>query len=224
MATSYPLTWDDTGERFFEMGVSKVVLFHYSVASKAYDAGVAWNGVTSISDSPEGADATDLWADNIKYATLRSTEKSNGSIEAYTYPDEFEPCDGVATPVPGVKLHQQKRDPFGLCYRTEVGNDEDSEMGYKLHFVWGATASPSDRSYDTINDSPDVGTLSWDFETTPVNVAGYKPISTLVIDSRTADAEKLAALEKIVYGDGETESKLPLPAEIITTMTASSGS
>lgn len=212
------LTWDATGQRFYEVGVSKTVLFPYDSATNAYEKGVAWSGVTSISDSPEGADATDLYADNIKYASMRSAEKVNGSIEAYTYPDEWLPCDGISTPVDGVFFRQQTRKAFGLCWRTEIGNDVTEDAGYKLHFVYGATASPSDQSHETINDSPDAGTFSWDYETSPVAVPNYKPLAKVEIDSRTADATKLAALEAIIYGGENTESRLPLPAEIITLM------
>lgn len=212
------LTWDGTGERYYEMGVSKTVLFPYNSTSNAYETGVAWNGVTNITDSPEGADANDLYADNIKYASIRSAEKVNGSIEAYTYPDEWLPCDGISTPVNGVYFRQQARKAFGLCWRTEIGNDVSEDAGYKLHFIYGATASPSDQSHDTINDSPDATTFSWDYETTPVQVTGYKPLAKVEIDSRTVDATKLKALEDIIYGTADKESKLPLPGEILTTL------
>ena len=226
------LTWDGTGDRYYEMGVSKTVLFPYDSTNNTYEKGVAWNGVTSISDSPEGADATDLYADNIKYASFRSAEKVNGSIEAYTYPDEWLPCDGIAIPVDGVFLRQQSRKSFGLCWRTEIGNDVSEDAGYKLHFIYGATASPSDQSHDTINDSPDATTFSWSYETTPVGVTvgtgssavTYKPLSKVEVDSRTADPTKLATLEAIIYGtDGTggsegTDPRLPLPAEIISTL------
>lgn len=218
------LTWDGDGERFYESGVSHVVLFVYDSTQQDYGEGVAWNGVTSISDSPEGADANDLWADNIKYGTLRSAEKVNGTIEAYTYPTEFEACDGVATPVAGMKLRQQSRQKFALCYRTEIGSDADPDAGYKLHFLYGLTASPSDMTHDTINDSPDAVTMSWDFESTPVNVtiAGvdYKPLSAITIDSR--DVTSMTALENKVYGSDGTGSEtgtapsLPTPAQIYT--------
>lgn len=216
------LTWDGIGERYYELGVSKTVLFPFDATTNSYEEGVAWNGVTNITDSPEGADANDLYADNIKYASIRSAEKVNGSIEAFTYPDEWYPCDGIAEPVAGVHLRQQPRKAFGLCWRTEIGNDVSEEAGYKLHFIYGATASPSDQSHDTINDSPDATTFSWDYNTTPVQVEGYKPMAKVEIDSRTADATKLTALEAIIYGTGTAQDpgpRLPLPAEIITKMT-----
>jgi len=213
------LTWDNTGERYYEMGVSKVVLFPFNTTSNTYEAGVAWNGVTNISDSPEGADANDLYADNIKYASMRSAEKVNGSIEAYTYPDEWLPCDGIASPIEGVSFRQQARKPFGLCWRTEIGNDVTDEAGYKLHFVYGATASPSEQTHDTINDSPDAQTFSWDYETTPVQVTGYKPLAKVEVDSRTVDRTKLLALEDIIYGSNDKEPRLPLPAEIVQKLT-----
>ena len=213
------LTWDNTGERFYEMGVSKVVLFPYNSTTNVYEAGVAWNGVTNISDSPEGADANDLYADNIKYASMRSAEKVNGSIEAYTYPDEWLPCDGIVEPVDGVRLRQQSRKAFALCWRTEIGNDVTDEAGYKLHFIYGATASPSEQTHDTINDSPDAQTFSWDYETTPVQVTGYKPLAKVEVDSRTADETKLGLLEDIVYGTSSEDPRLPLPAEIIQKLT-----
>ncbi len=213
------LTWDGSGERYYETGVSKVVLFPYDSSTNTYEAGVAWNGVTSISDSPDGADANDLYADNIKYASIRSAEKINGSIEAYTYPDEWLPCDGIVTPVAGLHFRQQARKAFALCWRTEIGNDVSEEAGYKLHIVYGATASPSDQTHDTINDSPDAATFSWDYETTPVLVTGYKPIAKIEIDSRTANATKLTALEAKLYGSANADPTLPMPAQIITDLT-----
>lgn len=220
------LVWDADGQRYYENGVSKTVLFVYDATQLDYGKGVAWNGVTSISDSPEGADANDLWADNIKYGTLRSAEKVNGTIEAYTYPEEFEACDGIVTPVAGMKLRQQARQKFALCYRTEIGSDADPEAGYKLHFLYGLTASPSDQQHDTVNDSPDAVTLSWEFESTPINVtiAGveYKPLSAITIDSRDTTEERMRALEAKVYGTDAgtgttaTDPELPTPAEIYT--------
>ena len=212
------LTWDGTGERYYEMGVSKVVLYPFDVTNNTYENGVAWNGVTSISDSPEGADATDLYADNIKYASFRSAEKINGSIEAYTYPDEWLPCDGIAIAADGVFLRQQARKAFGLCWRTEIGNDVNDEAGYKIHIIYGATASPSDQTHDTINESPDAQTFSWDYNTTPVPVTGYKPLAKIEIDSRTADATKLATLEAMLYGSDSAEATLPMPATVISTL------
>lgn len=221
---AYNLTWDADGERFYESGVSNVALFVYDATTHGYGNGVAWNGVTSISESAEGGDANDLWADNIKYGSMRSTEKVNGSIEAYTYPDEFEACDGVATPVAGMKVSQQTRKKFALCYRTEIGNDETENAGYKLHFLYGCTASPSDRQYDTLNDSPDAMTLSWDYETTPVKVdlgsGNYKNTARIIVDSRDVEETKLTSLLNYVYGtaaQGSTtavEAKMPDPAKI----------
>ena len=218
------IVWDAIGERRFETGLSHGVLYPYG--DNGYDAGVAWNGLTSVSDSPEGAEASDLWADNIKYGSLRSAETAKGTIEAYTYPDEFAECDGSATPVKGVRLGQQKRKAFGFCYRTVIGNDTSDEAGYQLHIVYGATASPSEKQYQTINDSPEAMTFSWEYETTPISVNGYKPTATITIDSTTVDSQKLATLETILYGkDPTTEGgsdgvnpRLPLPAEVLTTL------
>lgn len=215
-----PLTWDATGERYFEMGVSKGVLFVMGSAG-TYGAGVAWNGLSTITESPEGAEPSDIWADNIKYATLRSTETFRGTIEAYTYPDEFNACNGEATLVEGATIGQQSRATFGLCYRTEIGSDtaSDGTAGYKLHFLYGLTASPSEKAHTSINDSPEAVAFSWDVSSTPVTVtsiSGAKPTSTVVIDSRTADSTKLRELEKTVYGDTATTSKLPTPDEIYT--------
>lgn len=218
------LVWDKIGERFYETGVDHGVL--YVQANGTYPKGVAWNGLTSVSESPSGAEASPFYADNIKYLNLTSVEEFGATIEAYTYPDEFEACDGSAELAEGVKIGQQKRSAFGLCYRTRVGNDTDGdEKGYKLHLVYGAIASPSERNYQTVNDSPEPMTLSWSVTTTPVEVAGKRPTSCLIIDSRTADPIKLAALEDILYGkDGETgtatEPRLPLPNEIATMFSA----
>lgn len=214
------LTWDATGERYFEMGVSKGVLFVMGSAG-TYGAGVAWNGLSTITESPEGAEPSDIWADNIKYATLRSTETFSGTIEAYTYPDEFNACNGEATLVEGATIGQQSRATFGLCYRTEIGSDtaSDGTAGYKLHFLYGLTASPSEKAYASINDSPEAIAFSWEVSSTPVTVtsiSGAKPTSTVVVDSRTADSTKLRELEKMVYGDTATTSKLPTPDEIYT--------
>lgn len=220
-----PLTWDATGERYFEMGVSKGVLFVMGSAG-TYGAGVAWNGLSTITESPEGAEPSDIWADNIKYATLRSTETFSGTIEAYTYPDEFNACNGEATLVEGATMGQQSRATFGLCYRTEIGSDtaSDGTAGYKLHFLYGLTASPSEKAYASINDSPEATAFSWEVSSTPVTVtsiSGAKPTSTVVVDSRTADSTKLRELEKMVYGDTATTSKLPTPDEIYTLLNES---
>ena len=213
------IVWDAVGEHIFETGVRNGVLY-LKDENGAYDTGVAWNGLTSVSESPEGAEPTDLYADDIKYLTLMSAENFKATIEAYTYPVEFEECDGSATIANGVVIGQQARKPFGLCYRTAIGNDTDgNEHGYKLHIVYGCQASPSEKQYSTINDSPEAITFSWEVSTTPVNVTGKKPTATLIIDSTKADKAKLTALEAILYGAESTEPRLPLPDEIATLMT-----
>jgi hypothetical protein len=214
------LAWDTVGERYYELGVSKGVLFPYDKAKKTYSKGVAWNGLTGVSENPDGADLTDLWADNIKYASLRATENFKATIEAYTYPKEFEQCDGSAEIADGVNIGQQTRCPFGFTYVTKIGNDVDDELGYKLHIVYNATASPSDKSYETVNDSPDAITFSWEIETNPVDVTGYKPTSFITIDSTKADATKLKALEDKLYGTESEEPSLPTPDEIVAIMKA----
>ena len=213
------IVWDAIGEHTFETGVRNGVLYLQG-AEGTYNTGVAWNGLTSVSESPEGAEATDLYADDIKYLTLMSAENFKATIEAYTYPVEFEECDGSATIAKGVVIGQQSRKPFGLCYRTAIGNDTDgNEHGYKLHIVYGCQASPSEKQYSTINDSPEAITFSWEVNTTPVNVNGKKPTATLIIDSTKADKAKLTALEAILYGSEQPEPRLPLPDEIATLMT-----
>lgn len=212
------LVWDKTGERLYETGVKQGVLY-VQAAGGTYPKGVAWNGLTTVTESPSGAEATALYADDIKYLNLMSTEELGGTIEAYTYPDEFAECDGSAALVDGVYIGQQARKTFGLCYRTTLGNDVDSNAyGYKLHLVYGALASPSEKAYATINDSPEAITFSWEFSTTPVSVEGFKPTANLVIDSTKVNAEKLAALEKILYGDADVEARLPLPDEVAQIM------
>lgn len=216
------LVWDKTGDRLYETGVKNGVL--YIPTSGVYSKGVAWNGLTAVTESPSGAEATALYADDTKYLSLMSAEEFGATIEAYTYPDEFAACDGSAELADGVMIGQQKRSTFGLCYKTTIGNDIDgNDHGYKLHIVYGAQAKPSERAYATINDSPEAITFSWEITTTPVNVTGAKPTASLVIDSTKADPSKLAALEDILYGkDGEpgNEPRLPLPDEIKTLMTA----
>ena len=213
------IVWDAIGEHTFETGVRNGVLY-LKDAQGDYNTGVAWNGLTSVSESPEGAEPTDLYADDTKYLTLMSAENFKATIEAYTYPVEFEECDGSATIANGVVIGQQSRKPFGLCYRTAIGNDTDgNEHGYKLHIVYGCQASPSEKQYSTINDSPEAITFSWEVNTTPVNVTGKKPTATLIIDSTKADKAKLTALEAILYGSESTEPRLPLPDEIATLMT-----
>lgn len=212
------IVWDQTGERLYETGVKRGVLYVQD-AGGTYPKGVAWNGLTAVTESPSGAEATPLYADDIKYLNLISTEELGGTIEAYTYPDEFAECDGSASIATGVYIGQQSRKTFGMCYTTTVGNDVDSNAhGYKLHLIYGALASPSEKAYSTINDSPEAITFSWEFSTTPVNVTGFKPTANIVIDSTKATPEKLAALEKILYGDTEVEPRLPLPNEVAQVM------
>lgn len=214
------LVWDKSGERLYETGVKQGVLYVQDTAG-TYPKGVAWNGLTAVTETPSGAEVTALYADDIKYVNLVSAEELSGTIEAYMYPDEFAECDGSVALTPGMYIGQQDRKTFGLCYRTTLGNDTDSNNhGYKLHIIYGALAAPSEKAYATINDSPEAITFSWEFKTTPVNVTGHKPTASIVIDSTKVNAEKLTALEKILYGDTEVEPRLPLPdevAQIITT-------
>ena len=213
------LVWDQTGERLYETGVKYGVL--YVQEGAAYPKGVAWNGLTAVTESPSGAEATALYADDIKYLNLMSAEEFGATIEAYTYPDEFMACDGSASLTEGVYIGQQARKAFGLCYRTTVGNDVvNNDYGYKLHLIYGALASPSEKAYSTINDSPEAITFSWEVSTTPVNVTGHKPTACLTIDSTKVNPTKLAALEAILYGAESTEARLPLPDEVVQIMTA----
>lgn len=212
------LVWDQTGERFYETGVKQGVLYPQE-SNGDYGKGVAWNGLTAVTESPSGAEATALYADDIKYLNLMSNEEFGATIEAYTYPEEFEKCDGSASIAAGVSIGQQKRSAFGLCYRTALGNDvAGNDFGYKLHIIYGALAAPSEKAYATINDSPEAITFSWEVTTTPVNVTGFKPTASVVIDSTKTTAEKLAALEAILYGTEAEEARLPLPDEIVTLM------
>lgn len=221
------LVWDKTGERLFETGVDQGVLYVQDT-SGTYPKGVAWNGLTAVTESPSGAEATALYADNIKYLNLLSTEEFGATIEAYTYPDEFGECNGEAELAAGVSIGQQARKKFGMCYRTKIGNDVDgNDHGYKLHIVYGAQAAPSEKAYATINDSPEAITFSWEVTTTPVNVTGKKPTASITIDSTKVNADKLAALELILYGKDPTQTagndgvdpRLPLPDEIAEIMT-----
>lgn len=208
------LTWDNTGERLFETGVKNGVLYPIQTGGK-YTKGVAWNGLISVTESPSGAEATALYADDIKYVNLLSNEEFGATIEAYTYPDEFAECDGSGTLAEGVLLGQQKRKVFGLCYRTTIGNDVDgNDHGYKLHLVYGCLAAPSEKAYSTINDNPDAITFSWEVTTTPVNVTGFKPTSQITIDSTKVAKEKMTAIEALLYGSEEKEPSLPLPDEL----------
>lgn len=222
------LVWDQTGKRYWETGVSNGVLYKKKMtgdvgSQTAKWVGVAWNGLIGVTESPSGAELTDLWADNIKYASIRSAETFGATIEAYTYPDEFAECDGSKEAEDGVYLGQQERVAFCFCYKTKVGNDtqDESDDAYKLHIIYNATASPSEKQYSTVNDSPEAITFSWEVSTTPINVSGHKPVSSIVIDSRKANAEKLAALEAKLYGGDSAEPELPDPDEIITMMSAS---
>lgn len=223
--TKKKLVWDQTGERFYETGVDRGVL--YPQVDGLYPRGVAWNGLTGVTESPSGAEATAIYADNIKYLSLMSAEEFGATVEAYTYPDEFAECDGSASIATGVVIGQQARKTFGLCYRTILGNDvKSNDYGYKIHIIYGAMASPSEKGYATVNDSPEAITFSWEISTTPVSVAGFKPTACLTIDSTKADPTKLKALEDILYGkdpsgaelDDGVEARLPLPDEIATLM------
>lgn len=217
------LSWDNTGEKLFEAGVDHAVLYPLNTEA-VYSPGEAWNGITQISETPDGAEPQDQYADNIKYLSLMSAEELGGTIEAYTYPDGWNQCDGNAELATGVIIGQQTRKTFGLSYRTKIGNDVDGQdHGYKLHLLYGAKASPSERTYETINDSPDAATFSWDYTTTPVNVTGHQPTSLITIDSTKVDADKLASLEEILYGTDSEEARLPLPDEVIALFDESGG-
>lgn len=212
------LVWDNTGERLYETGVKNGVLYVMGEGG-IYPKGVVWNGLTAVTESPSGAEATALYADDIKYLNLVSAEEFGATVEAYTYPDEFAECDGSVAVVAGVYVGQQARKTFGMCYRTTLGNDvEGVAHGYKLHLIYGCLAAPSEKSYSTINDSPEAATFSWEISTTPVNVTGYKPTASIVIDSTKVDKTKLQALEDILYGSAENEARLPLPDEVISTL------
>ena len=208
------LVWDESGKRIYETGVQKGVLYVQNEGG-TYPKGVAWNGLTAVTESPSGAEATPLYADDIKYLELRSAEEFGATIEAYTYPEEFEACDGSASLAKGVSIGQQDRKAFGLCYRTVVGNDvQGNAHGYKLHLIYGAVASPSEKAYATVNDSPEAVTFSWEITTTPVEIEGFKPTASITIDSTKVNPTKLAELEKKLYGDTSTEAQLPLPSEV----------
>ena len=210
------IEWDKTGERFYETGVKKGVLYPQATGG-TYPKGVAWNGLTAVTEAPTGAEATPLYADDIKYLNLYSVEEFAATVEAYTYPDEFGECDGSAELVAGVTIGQQKRKSFGMSYVTTIGNDVDGNShGYKIHIIYGAMAAPSEKGYATINDSPEAITFSWEVTTTPVSVKDFDPTASITIDSTKVAVDKLAALEAVLYGTEDQEPKLPLPDEIAT--------
>lgn len=219
------IVWDKTGERTYETGVDHGVLYPFDKTKNTYGTGVAWNGLTTVTESPSGAEASPQYADNIKYLNLVSAEEFGATIEAFTYPDEFKQCDGTAEIAPGVTIGQQNRLTFGLAYRTVYGNDTQSnDYGYKLHLIYGALAAPSEKGYGTISDSPEAINFSWEVSTTPVNVKGFKPTASLVIDSTKVEKDKLAALEKVLFGTDATtgssssqgtDPRLPLPDEVV---------
>lgn len=223
------LTWDGLGEKFYETGVSCGVLYKKKTTSSGgttttdpYGNAYPWNGLISVNESPEGGDANDIYADDVLYASIRGTEKFKASVECYTYPDAFAECIGEATAAPGVFIGGQIREPFGFAFKSLIGNDEDGlKEGYKLHLIYGCTASPSEKSYETLNDSPDAGTFSFDFDTVPIKIddgTTYQPTSHITIDSRTADPTKIKALEALIFGATATDARLPLPDEVIDTL------
>lgn len=214
------IVWDQIGERFYETGVKNGVLYVQNDEGN-YENGVAWNGLTAVTESPSGAEATALYADDIKYVNLMSAEEFGATIEAYTYPDEFEACDGSASLVAGITIGQQPRKAFGLCYKTVVGNDvQGNALGFKIHLIYGAKAAPSERAFQTINDSPEAITFSWELTTTPVNVAGFQPTANLVIDSTKVAPEALAKIEAKLFGSDEEEPTLLLPDEVVALINA----
>jgi hypothetical protein len=217
------IQWDEATKRFYETGVDRGVLYPMNTVNGTYPIGVAWNGITAVTESPSGAESNPLYADNIKYLNLISVEEFGATIEAYTYPDEFGECDGSKEPLVGLSFGQQGRKPFGLAYRTMLGNDAlGTDYGYKLHLIYGCQAAPSEKGYASINESPEAITFSWEITTTPVAVAGYKPVSSITIDSKKVNPAKLAALEAILYGvtgTPDVDGRLPLPDEVITLLT-----
>lgn len=216
MAESKKLVWDKTGERYYETGVKNCALYVQD-STGAYPKGVAWNGITAITESPSGAEASPIYADDIKYLNLISAEEFGATVEAYTYPDEFAQCDGSAEIASGVTIGQQVRKAFGLAYKTTLGNDvAGNELGYKIHIIYGCKAAPSEKAYATINDSPEAIAFSWEISTTPVNVEGFKPTANITIDSTKVDSVKLKALEDVLFGSESVEARLPLPNEIIS--------
>ena len=215
------LIWDASGTRLYETGVDRGVLYVRDV-SGTYPKGVPWNGLTKVSESPEGAESSAQYADNIKYVNIQSAEEFKGTIEAFTYPEEFGECDGTAEPKPGVYIGQQNRSTFGFSWRTRIGDDISGlDAGYKIHIVWGALASPSEKEYETINDSPEAMTFSWEISTTPMSVTGYKPTSSMTIDSTKVSPAALAAIEDALYGDNQSGiAKLPTPDAVLALVTA----
>lgn len=229
MSATGKIKWDQIGQRKFETGVDHGILYPVSEEG-TYPKGVAWNGLTNVTENPSGAEATPVYADNIKYLNLFSAEEYKATIEALTYPDEWEACDGSAEVVPGVTIGQQDRQGFGFCYRTLIGNDtKDTKLGYKLHLVWGCKASPSEKSHSSVNESLETSSMSWEISTTPIEVPGYKATATMEIDSTKTSAEKMAKIEEILYGKNEAtegtpaaavDARLPLPDEIIAILNA----
>ena len=214
------LVWDADGARKFTMGVSNGVLYPKNGESGKYGTGVAWNGLTGVTESPSGAEPTDLWADNMKYARLISGEDYSFTIEAYMYPEEFELCDGLSTPVKGVRIGQQKRKGFGFSWQTKVGTDEDPDKGYIIHVVWNATAKPAEKTHETMNDSPDAETFSWECDTVPVNIADLKPSAVAEFDSTELTAKQMKAVEDLLYGTETAEATLPSPDELLAAVKA----
>lgn len=226
MPDTFALSWDATGEREYELGVSKVVLFPYGTSG--YESGVAWNGCTAIEENPDGADINDIWADNIKYASFQSPENQKGNIKAYMFPDEFYPCNGMVTPsgMPGLAFAGQPRKAFGLCYRTEIGTDTNESFGYKLHFLYNCKVKPSSRAHNTKNENPDPEEMSWEYSSTPVAVTGVTGVDfTSIVEVKSTDftEAQMLALEKLVYGWGSTAAVLPDPGTIYSTLSAAAG-
>ena len=210
------LVFDAVGEHFYETGVDQVVLYPYD-ETNGYTPGVAWNGVSSIAENPDGAEPNDIYADNIKYLSILSAENYGLTIEAYQSPEEFDQCDGAASVATGVVVRGQSRKMFGLCWRTKIGNDVNDDLGYKYHLAWGLKASPSDQTHETVNDSPEASSLSWEAKSTPVGVTGYKPVSKIEIDSTKVDSTKLATFLTTIYGGESADPTLPDPATVINT-------
>lgn len=223
MPSTQKIIWDESGKRFYETGVRHGVLFPQG-AGGTYSTGVAWNGLSAVTESPSGAESTPLYADNIKYLTMVSAEDFGFTIEAYMYPPEFAQCNGEADLTKGVALGQQSRKPFGLSYETLLGNDTNGQdYGYKLHLIYGGLAAPSEKGYQTVNDSPEAITMSWECSTTPVDVTGFKPTACLTIDSTKVDPTKFTAFLKILYGSDTAAARLPLPDEVKTLLTGAQG-